>query len=72
MSDAIRYDRLDDTEGQTLAIGRAVLDAVRRHALLGQPVCGLENGKVVWYSPAETLARIAETEAEVTVPRPTD
>lgn len=39
------------------AAQRAAREAVLEHARLGLPVCSLENGKVRWFSPAETLAR---------------
>jgi hypothetical protein len=39
------------------AAQRAARDAVLEHARLGFPVCGLENGQVRWFTPAETLAR---------------
>lgn len=39
------------------AAKRAAREAALEHARLGLPVCSLENGKVRWFSPAETLAR---------------
>ena len=41
------------------AVTRAVREAVLEHARLGYPVAEARNGKVVWVSPEEILARFA-------------
>jgi hypothetical protein len=41
------------------AIQRGVREAVITHAKLGQPVCTLRDGKVVWIPPEEILAQFA-------------
>lgn len=38
------------------AVRAAAREAVLRHARLGQPVCTLRDGKVVWLSPEEVFA----------------
>jgi hypothetical protein len=42
------------------AIGRAVREAVLKHARAGQPVATWQNGKVVWISADEVLSRLAD------------
>ena len=44
---------LQDTEAITRALGDAVREALRRHKLLGNPVCYSRDGKVVWIPPEE-------------------
>jgi hypothetical protein len=39
------------------AVTRAMREAVLEHARLGFPVAESQNGKVVWISPEEILAR---------------
>jgi hypothetical protein len=41
------------------AVARAVREAVLEHARLGFPVAESRDGKVVWVSPEEILARFA-------------
>jgi len=41
------------------AVAQAVREAVLEHARLGFPVAASRNGKVVWISPEEILARFA-------------
>jgi hypothetical protein len=48
---------LADHDLITAAISRAVREAVLEHAHAGRPVAALENGKAVWVSPEEVLAR---------------
>jgi hypothetical protein len=43
----------------TAAITRAVRRAVLEHARAGRPVAAWQDGKVVWISPEEILARFA-------------
>jgi hypothetical protein len=45
------------------ALGRAVREALLQHARAGRPVAVGKEGKVVWLSPDEILARFAESQA---------
>ena len=47
----------------TGAITRAVREAVLQHARLGHPVATTRDGKVVWLSPEEVLAALADPPA---------
>ena len=49
-------------EDRTQAIKKGVRDALRESALLGHSVCVWRDGKVVWLSPEEVLAKIRRTE----------
>jgi hypothetical protein len=40
------------------AIARGVREAILKHAQAGNPVCTLENGKVVWISADAVLSRL--------------
>jgi hypothetical protein len=42
------------------ALGRAVRDALLQHARAGRSVAVGKDGKVVWLSPEEILARFAD------------
>jgi hypothetical protein len=47
------------------AVRKAVREAVLMHARLGNPVCTLKEGQVVWLSPQEVFDQFAsETPAE--------
>ena len=39
----------------TAAVRTAMREAVLMHARLGQPVCTMRDGKVVWLSPQEVF-----------------
>ncbi len=54
------------------AITRAVREAVLAHARAGRPVAAWENGKAVWVSPDEVLARLAKEGANGTAPAKED
>jgi len=45
-------------EDRTRAIQKGVREALREHALLGYPVCVWRDGKVVWLSPDDILAKL--------------
>ena len=49
-------------EDRTKAIQRGVRDALREGALLGYPACVSRDGKIVWLSPDEVLARFGRCE----------
>jgi hypothetical protein len=59
-SNARLAEKLKDTASITEAIQRATKDAVLAHARAGYPVAEWRDGKVVWVSPEETLARFSE------------
>ena len=52
-------EKLKDTDAITKAIQQGVLNAVHEHIRAGQPMCGWEDGKVVW-RPAEEVLRMIE------------
>jgi hypothetical protein len=45
-------------EDRTRAIQKGVREALRESALLGHSVCVWRDGKVVWLTPAEILAKL--------------
>lgn len=51
-----RLELLYDPDSMSDALARAAKEAVLRHARLGQPICRLRDGKVVWIQPEEILA----------------
>jgi hypothetical protein len=52
-------EMLVDYQLMESAIQRGVREAVITHAKLGQSVCTLRDGKVVWIPPEEILAKFA-------------
>jgi hypothetical protein len=50
-------------EERLRAIQRGVDTALRESALLGHSVCIWRDGKVVWLTPAEVLAKLADRRA---------
>lgn len=50
-------------EERTRAIQRGVHDAIRESALLGHPVCVWRDGRVVWLTPEEVLAKVGRIPA---------
>jgi hypothetical protein len=55
-----RDELLADHALITQAIQRAAREAVLTHARAGQPVATWHDGQVVWISPAEMLAELAD------------
>jgi len=49
---------MQDIDLITAAINRGVREAVLDHIRVGNPVCVAQDGKVVWLSPEEALARL--------------
>lgn len=49
---------------RTRAIKEGVRFAIREHALLGHDICISRDGKVVWLTPDEVLAKVGRTEEE--------
>jgi hypothetical protein len=52
-------EMMADTSLIASAVRQGVCEAVLNHAHLGRPVPAWEDGVVVWASPEEVLARIA-------------
>ena len=50
-------------EDRTRAIQRGVREALRESALLGHSVCVSRDGKIVWLSPEEVLAKFGRSES---------
>ena len=48
-------------EDRTRAIQRGVNNALRESALLGHTVCVWRDGRVVWLTPVEVLAKLGPT-----------
>lgn len=44
---------MEDDELIDRAVAKGVMLALRRHKLLGNPVCDCRNGKVVWIAPED-------------------
>jgi hypothetical protein len=61
---------LADHDAITDALDRAVRDAVLTHARAGNPVATWRDGKVVWISPEEILARLVSEGAALTAAAP--
>ncbi len=56
-------DLLADRPLIEAALGRAVREALLQHARAGRPVATCKDGKVVWISPEEILARFDDKQA---------
>lgn len=50
---------------QIAAVQQAVREALREHALLGNPVAVKRNGELVWLSPEETLEEVRRQEEQL-------
>lgn len=48
---------LHDSERVRKIIQGAINDALLKHKLAGNPVCELQNGKVVWVQPQNIVIR---------------
>jgi hypothetical protein len=46
---------MNDPKKVREAIQSGINDALRKHKLLGNPVCGSKNGKIFWVQPEDIV-----------------
>lgn len=49
-----------DTRQVQRALQAGIEAALREHKLLGNPVCGMKDGKIVWFSPDQIPDKVTD------------